>query len=932
MNQVKLQISIFGGKFEVDLDNRALFRAHVLQWSFVVLSGKAAFKMAARFKNDIPKDLIHSIADSADDILSNIDSLTSIFAKHIQNFIDKLKNYLPLDAKAFLQFIERTVEFLRRSLQATRFGKIFTNIAMNIKKALRSNELWTRIATAVKTLLRNLKNLQVSNSSFSEAFKFLTELVDTILKINVDLPRGFPVRFNIKEFLQHISGSFDSVGDAVADYFKKLGVDVPSEFFEMIHFKFSLRFPVSLDEFNTVTTALIDFCNQFLGMLAEFRDISRIELPRPSLPQFAIPGESKLFHFGLSFDWQVRFNFNVKFSDSGFKELRKFFQYLSEIFDHFDDPNFDLEKFFQNILPSFRKNLISVNPGLYTNTTNLKIEEWFQKILQNFQNILVIEDGKLLNFSETGEFLKELLKEIGRFSKRGLINICKFQDFMLKSSGKLLKFGENLENETIVSIRKIEDEAQNVLSEVVNVTIFVEDLINKLQHNLSLSTKTFVNKFLTNLEFSLQNVHDLADNVAEFAGNATNELSGFCYKTADLSGEILDNIQSEAKDAVKELTTFITTNSRGIKDFINRFKSVVRNVENWQQQNLRKRLGKFVRVSETLEEFLALLKNENKFWRRVHKTSRIINEVVKHLNRLPEHAQKAREAADEVADFAVNARRWEREMNRLNLRRKFKLDFDKQLRELCNEFHNISNEGVSEIKGDNLFKRIREFVTKETDSLVERGVAKLNLLKEPLVEVRAELTKISESFAEVEAVLIEIKPFSNNFSPILREVSHLPNCSNINLIFKNILSKCSKSAKTFGKASYGEYKSLRNEVKVLFDLLPNEWENLSLRKCVRGGTCLSQAFIMQARELSKKMKLLKKKIDSKELLESLQPCELAVKDVSDVVDRVRNISKLVQEFSLKDEILTIKDLSRRITGKFSHDDNKVETFHVFMFS
>jgi hypothetical protein len=228
---------------------------------------------------------------------------------------------------------------------------------------------------------------------------------------------------------------------------------------------------------------------------------------------------------------------------------------------------------------------------------------------------------------------------------------------------------------------------------------------------------------------------------------------------------------------------------------------------------------------------------------------------------------------------------------------------------------------VKKIQGDNLFKTFREFATKETDALISRGVGKLDLLQEPLKRVRSELEKVSESVSEVEAVLIEMKPFSENFSPILKEASQLPNCTEIEFIFDNILTKCGRGAKAFGKQAYGEYKDLRSEVKAFLELLPDEWESLSLRKCVTGGTCLSEAFTKQAQGVSKKIKTLKKKFDNKELLESLEPCKTAVEDVSRVVEKVKNISVLVEEFTLKDEVLKIKDLARRITGKFSGESD-----------
>ena len=918
VNQVKLQISIFGGKFEVDMDNLALLRAHVIKWHFDVINGKAAFKMSARFKNDIPKDLIHTISDTADDILAGVDSITSIFTKHIQNFIDKLKNYLPLDASAFLEFIARAIEFLRRSIQATRFGNFFSQIVKGLKNALRANGLWRRIAFLVNKLLQNLKNVRLSSGPFGEAFQFLNKLVDLVLRIGSELPRGLPANFNIKDFLKHISGRFDSLGDAVSDYFKNLGVSVPGNFFAMLHFKITLRFPISLEKFRIVTIRLINFGNNFLEMISVFREVIKIELPNIRLPALApSAGGNRLFDFGLSFDWRVRFDFNIDFSGQDFAKMQNFFRYLAEIFQRLGGSNVDLEQFFQEFLPDFRNESRTIDSNLFQNTTDLKIEKWFEEIIKDFENILGEQGGKLLNFSETAEFLEELGKEAKKFSMTALKKICRFQGFMLKSSGKLQEFGESLEKDTIVAIRNIEDEAQTVIGEIVNVTLFVDKLIADLQKDLSNTAKKFVDQFLAKVETSLENVKELANSVAEFTSNSTNKLAGFCHKTADVSGEILDQIQSEAENAVKELADFIATNSQGISILVNRFKTVVTNVENWQKKNLQKHVGKFARVAETLEEFLSLLKNENKFLRSVYKVSSNINDVLNHLKKLPELAEKARQAADKVADFATNANRWETEVKKLNVRRKFKLDFDEKLRKLCSDFQTLAQDSVKEVQGDNLFKTFREFVTKETDALISRGVAKLELLKEPLARVRSELEKVSESVSEVETVLVEMRPFTENFSPILEEVSQLPNCTEIEFIFNNIVTKCGTSAKAFGTQAYEEYKDLRSEIKAFLELVPEEWESLSLRKCVTGGTCLSEAFTKQAQGVSKKIQTLKKKFDNKELFESLEPCKTAVEDVSRVVEKVKNISLLVEEFSLKDEVLKIKDLSRRITGKFS---------------
>ncbi|XP_028399178.1 uncharacterized protein LOC114522645 isoform X2 [Dendronephthya gigantea] len=914
VNQVRLQIGLFGGKFEVDVDNLALLRAHVFVWSYEVLRGKAAFKMSARFKNDIPKDLIHTISDTADDILAAADSITSIFTKHIQNFIDKLKNYVPLDSDAFLGFITKAAEFLKRSVQATRFGRYFSQIARFVKDASRTNGLWQNIASLVKKLSQNLKHLNLlSNGPFEEGSKFLNRIMVSLSKIASELPQDVTKNFNIKDFLKHISGRFDSIGDAAKDYFRKISRKIPDNFLGMLHFKTTLRFLVSLDKFKTVTMRLINFGNTLLEMLSVFRGIIKIELPRPSLPEFGPISQNHRFDFGLSYDWRVKFSFKINFSGEDFQKLRNFFRYLGRIFRHMDGQNIDLQKIFRDFLPSVRNELKSIDADLVRDTKVLNVALWFQEIMKKFDTILGQQDRKLLNFSNTVTFLEELGKEVAKFSKKTLNKVCKFQGFMSQSAVKLEEFGLDLEHETVAAIGRVKDETQLVISEIFNVTSFVDRTINNLQIDLSDMAKKFVNQFLTKLESSLENVKELAENVAEFT---TEKAAGFCHKSADFSGEILDNIQSEAENAVKELADFITSNSHGITDFISQFKTVVTNVENWQRKNLQKRLGKFALVAETLDEFLSLLKNENNFYAEVYKVSKNIKDVLKYLIKFPEHADKARQAADKVNDFASNAALWEAEMKKLNIGKKFKLDFDEKLRNLCNEFHTLAQDSVRKIQGDTFFRKFRNFVTKETDALISRAVGKLNLLKEPLTRVQGVMEKISESVSEVEAVLIAMKPFSKHFSPILKEVSELPNCSEIAFIFDDAVAKYSQGAKAFGKQAYDEYKDLRSEVKAFLELLPDEWESLSLRNCVNGGTCLTEAFTKQAQGISKKIKTLQRKLDRKELFESLEPYRVSVEEVSRIVEKVKNISLMVKEYSFNDEVMKIMDLARRITGKY----------------
>ena len=136
------------------------------------------------------------------------------------------------------------------------------------------------------------------------------------------------------------------------------------------------------------------------------------------------------------------------------------------------------------------------------------------------------------------------------------------------------------------------------------------------------------------------------------------------------------------------------------------------------------------------------------------------------------------------------------------------------------------------------------------------------------------------------------------------------------------MTKLGKGTIAFRKNAYNEYTSMKIEVKGFLELLPDEWESFSFQKCISGSTCLSNALKKQAQSVSRVFEKLKTVYNDFKFDDTLQECKNSVEEVSLIIDSVKNISKFVKEFSVKEEIITIRDLSRRITGKsFSNDDN-----------
>jgi methyl-accepting chemotaxis protein len=889
VNQVKLRVGIFGGNFEVDIDNSALFRAHVIKWSFDIVKGKAAFKMGAGFKNDIPKYLIHTVADSVDSFLAKADAISSIFTQHIQIFLDKLKSNLPFNPGKFQTFISKADEFIRRAVQVKRFGNFFNRMVIKCRSASRASEFWEKIRNSGKKLSLNLPNINLSKWSLRGQIRFLGKLFDVFSRL----------RFR----------------------------------FKICQFNVTLNFIPTLDKFKITTLRLVHFGNSFLDMLSLFRDMFNIDLPRLYLPEFN-PNVfiNEDLDFGLPFDWRKAFNFNIDFSGPDFAKFRNLFRILTEVFLNLRNPNVNFEQFFNEILPDFKIKFESIGLELFRDENNSNVEQWFQLVVKIFHGYLNQLDRKLFDLSHTASFLEELSNIVGDFSEGAFTKTCQLQNFMSKSAGMLEAFGQNLEKDIILGIKNVRNEAHQAIGEVVRISSCVDQFIDELQ-NVSSTVKTFVEQHLTSLERSLENVEELADLITEFSANSTAKFRGLCYKTVNISGAILDKIQSEAKNAVEAISGFLISSSGGLSDFISQFKEDVVNLEKWHLKYLAKNVGKVGIISKTIDEFLSLIKSKSKsnIFSDIQKVFRNIDNVIRHLNNLPTHAQKGYAFADKVIDFATNAKRWKTEFGKLDIKRKFNLDFDEQLRKLCDEFHSLAEDTTKQIKGGDLFKLFHEFITRETDSFILQSINKINRIKAPLEKARGDLEEMSNAVEEIEAVLPELRPFSDNFSPVLQEIRQLKNCSDIYVVFDDIITRCGKGAISFGRKAYSEYTTMKSEVEAFLELLPDEWESLTLQKCYFGGPCLSNALKRQAKSVSIKMEKLKKKFNGFDFLDKLETCKDRVEDVSGVFDRIKNISKLVKEFSFNKEVTKIKDLSRRITGKFFGNDESQVSCSRFAF-
>ena len=896
INQIKLRIGIFGGKFELDLDNAAEFTGKVLSKEFNIIDGKAAFKMAASFKNDIPKDLIHNIVDVVDSFLSKVDALSTIFIQHIQNFINRLKGYLPLRVEDFLTFLVRGTDFVQHAFQPIRFGKHFNTIVHYLHNFFTKSGILNKILFSVKSIFQKLTNVQFSTEPFSKAKNFLEFLTNTIDLVSTDLPHGLPTEFNIKDFLNYILRNSAPLTKGIANYFATISASVPTNLYKVLHFKTALHFPRVIKNFNELALRFLKFGNSYLGIDDIFSSLSTIRIPQ------------QLFDTSFSLEEQTDFN------DDLFLNLSSIISTFAKIFDKFENQPFDFEKFFNRYLIDIRKTVEHLK--FFPSQTNPhdSISQWFRSSINEFKKALMRPNDYLIQHSQQSGFFEEEIKHVETLKKTSLKNICNLQSFIQRSSEDLQDFGKKIESGTLTVINNIEKETLTVIDEISNATHFVEMFIDNFKLNVSKMAEKFVSKSVDKVDKLLEDVQDVAGEISLFISNTTNKYSGFCYNSANISGKILDYFQEGVQNAVAELTSFVFSSSEPIRNITATFKQVVKKVIKWHGKYLEKHFGKFNRISQTIDEVLSLLKNETDFWKSAHDVWEVIDGVVKHLENLPEYAQAAISAADRVTLFASRANTWRGELEKLNWRRSFGIEFDDRFRTLCNQFQSFGIDLAKQVEGKSLLNKLKQFVSDKTDLLISNVVTKIETLKKPLRYAQNHLEEFSESVSGVSAMLKAVRPFSEKISPILNEVDQLPNCFKLDNIFSGMITKCTKSSKAFGKTTYNEYKKLLSNLEGFITFIPDDWKDLYLDKCVHKGTCLSQVFIKQALEISKSLKRIGNKFQI-ELFLNLNQCRESFKPVISAAESIKTIITKVKEFNLNDEIKKIKYICERITGR-----------------
>ncbi|KAJ7365984.1 hypothetical protein OS493_002726 [Desmophyllum pertusum] len=922
MNKLQLRVGIFGGKFEINIDNYALIQAHILKFPFEIAKGKAAFKAAASFKNDFPKDLIHTVADVGDELLRNFDSITSVITKAIEKFRTKLVGYVPLNIDKFTDFVRKIDQLLKDltlPLQAIKGTSKIISFSKDVSVRVKE---WTSLINRIKKIQQNLATLTGLETLFKRVLGTLDKILGIMDDISQHLPKNLPESFNIKNLLQTLRKVPASQQTAkIKEYFMTLGSSVPEGFSLQLPFKISIHFSLSLEKFQAVLLRLQRFSNNYLEMSYLLDSLDSTKLPTLSLPFLKLHSptfQGRRFNFGLGFDWKVGLKFDLKLKSQDFLKFVALLGDVGDYFSQFSHLNFDLQRFFQEILPggSFDlqthfPGLQKVNQGHFSDPSDL-----LQAFLSEMTDVLDFHVSNVSAISHMTDFFQELGPVVTQFAEQSVQKTCRIHETALNFSHEFKTFGEKIEKEGIFLLKDIQDTTQTVLLELLNLTIILDTSIDAIERNFTASAKGFVSDSLQEITEKLRSIQNLADSVVDFTNGTSSKVSGACTKAAAFSADVIDEVQNNARQAVNDLASVIGPVAAKIKTVGTELKSAVTKVETWYEENLAARVGKISRVSQIITDFLTIVNSKEGFLNTIRDIASRLYEVLKQLKNLPQYAIKARKTVDEVINFANGAQNYKDEIQKLDIRKQFGIDFDQRIKIVCNEFNAIAAVTLGKVRSFDVVQEFTTFFNKEANMFVDKSLSKFRSVKDPIDEMRGELQEISSMVGEVIAVLQDLKPFTKSFSPILETAKTLPDCQQMTQIFLHSTKPCVRKALEIGGFVIDQYKDFKNEIVVLNELVPETWKNFRIQKCVKGGTCISKAFIEQGKVIKNKVNIIKDKLEkASEYTDLLSSCEEGVNNITEVVNGIKLLMEQVRNFSLHDDTQRVKHILQKITGR-----------------
>ena len=920
-NELGIRVGIFGAKIELKLDNSALLQAHFRKYGFEIAKGKAAFRAGASFKNDFPKDLLHTVANVGDELLRHFESITSVIPKQIEKFRKKIGGFTRLRLDELTQFVNSTDQFLDNLKIPLQALTGFKKVASYSKEVGVCVNRWKALFERATEIHRNVKK----TTSFDVLFKKTLETVDKILGVafNIrknmpnNLPKGFSIK-NLFEILWKTSAKQQKV--QIEKYFRTLGSSVPQGFTSQLPFKISIYFSFSLHKFQDVLSKLKNLSNNVRHISSLLNSFKNTKLPSLKLNSFKSGCPTNLAN-RLSLYGKVCLKSNLKLESPGFQRFSAIIENVGSFFNQFTDSNFELEKFIEDILPGGKADLKKRFPDLTQtdyrpNTSFIDSANVLKTFLSAITTQLDSYTSDMCNISEITSLFQELGPPVTQFFEVSGEEICKLRDAALDFTREYQRSGKNFEREGISALKEVDEAARTVLSELQNFTVLVENLEDEVEYNFKGITNGFVSESLQELSIKMRGMKNLANNILDFTTSTSSQVSGACTEASVLTVDLIDEIQSSVRQTLHDFNSFNKPVAAKITKAGKNMRHAAKNVETWYQKNMADRTGKISRLDQIFSDFLPILGTKNGFFTTVKEIASAINEALNNLRKVPKYASKVGRTVDEVITFANRAQDYTDEIKKLDLRKSFGSNFKLRVRRVGHEFQNISFKTLKKLTNYDIEREVISYFNKETKTFINKASSNFRDVKMSVAAIQSEVKEISSMVAKVDAVLRSFKPFTKILLPILAKLEKLPDCQRMKEIMLDNIRPCINKAQVVGRSFIEKYKDLKSEIKVFNSLIPKRWTNFRIQSCGKGGSCFSKAFIKQGKVIAKKASSFKRNLDEVSLYNNLPArCQDGVNNITAVFSLTKELVQQVQNVSVRDDFQTVMTMLQTIAGQ-----------------
>lgn len=915
-NKLKIRIGSFGGKLEVNLDNLGFIRGHILKFPFKVVEGKAVFKAAATFKNDIPKDLIHTVADAGDDLLRQFDSVASLVTEQIESFRKELAQYIPLHIDGYTKFVASVTQFVK-NLETPLQALKGTNKVMTFSSGIQVKEKgWNLLSGKITKIQYGLAKVTGSEKVFKKRLDDLNRIIGVIDGISKRLPKDLPKKVDINTVLQSLRGDSSRHSTAkIERYFITLGSSVPEDFYSQLLFKPSLHFSSSLVKLQDLLSKLQYFSNSFLDisfLLNSFED--------GRLLFWKVSGSESDLCLIPTLKRSPKCYRQLKLPD--FQNLIRSLVDVGNFFSQFTNVNFDLETFFRGTSRAEMFNLRSHFPAVSLKTKEERPQNFSDPmvVLQLFLSSITDDlDENLLNvslISNLTDFYHEIGPTVTQFAEQSLQKMCSVHKTAMDYSREFSSFDDKIGNDGFVVLDEMKNTSENILKGFLNLTVLVDTLTEDLEREFFRPDKGFLSDLLQELAATLRDIQNLSDDVLDLANSTSLNNPGLCCGAVSLSTDIINKVQISAKQGLNNLFSFTGTVATKLKASGADLKTATSRLEVWHKTNLAHRVGDISRVAQILSDFLSTMNKETTFHNSARELATRLNEVLKHLKNLPDYAIKAREAVDNIAFFADGVHNYQDEMRKLTIQGRAIIEFDQTASNVCDKFNDIPPETFKVLKCSELMQEISKVFTEESSRFIDKVSSGFRNIKLSVNEIRGEVKEISSMAVQVMATLTDFKPFAKNVSLVLATAEKLPDCQQLRSLFLDSTKPCVRTAFVIGKSLIDQYISLTKEIKVLKDLLAENWKNLKTQKCFKGGTCFSKAFMEQGKIIRNKVDLIKDRLKKAlEYNDMVSVCEDGLYNMIVAVDVMKRIFEQFGNFSLTEDFQRVMKKMQRLTGR-----------------